>query len=61
MHWVKSNPTKEATQRIIKEYKYFNSEVFEDEIYKYILENSDENGLFHENNKASLNIYYWEV
>ena len=61
MHWVKSNPTKEAAQRIIKEYKYFNSEVFEDEIYKYVLENSDENGLFHENNKANLNIYYWEV
>lgn len=61
MHWVKSNPTKEAAQRIIKEYKYFNSEVFEDEIYKYVLENSDGNGVFHENNKASLNIYYWEV
>mgnify|MGYP002541769544 FL=1 len=61
MHWVKSEPTKEAVQRIIKEYKYLNSEVFEDEIHKYILENSDENGLFHENNNASLNIYYWEV
>lgn len=61
MHWVKSNPMKEAVQRIIKEYKYFNPEVFEDEIYKYILENSDGNGMFHENNEASLNIYYWEV
>ena len=61
MHWVKSNPTKEAVQRIISEYQYFNSEMFEDEIYKYILENSDENGFFHENNNASLNIYYWEV